>query len=65
MIAARGAGKWMGITFGLPARSVRHVSKRIHGYVRQLTPLAGTPYLLCPIGFDFNSPTPQPAFTGT
>lgn len=55
----------MGITFGLPARSVRHVSKRIHGYVRQLTPLAGTPYLLCPIGFDFNSPTPQPAFTGT
>ena len=39
-------------------RSDRHVAKRIEQYVNQLTPLSRTPYLYCPIGTDFISPTP-------
>jgi len=56
MIAARGVIRWMGLTFGLPNRSIKQVSKKIDSYVRQLAPLARTPYFFCPIGFDFNSP---------
>ena len=28
-------------------------------YLRQLAPLSRTPYLFCPIGFDFNPPIPD------
>ncbi len=48
----------MGVTFGLRARSLRKVTQKIRGYVDQLAPLAKTPYMLCPIGFDFNGPLP-------
>jgi len=58
MITARGPVRWMGITLGLSDRSLKNVSRKIDSYVRDLTPLARTPYLLCPIGMDFNSPIP-------
>jgi len=38
-------------------RRDRHVAKRIDQYVNQLAPLSRTPYLYCPIGTDFISPT--------
>jgi len=59
MLAARGAIRWMGITFGLPSRGEAAVAKRLEGYARRLERLARTPYLYCPIGCDFNGPIPN------
>ncbi len=42
-----------------PDRSDKRVARRVAGYLRQLVPLARTPYLLCPIGMDFNPPIPN------
>ncbi len=58
MLAALGVIRWMGVTFGIPWRTGRHVARRVAGFVRQLRPLARTPYLFCPIGCDFNDPIP-------
>ncbi len=56
MIASRGLARILGLTLGIPDRSAANVSSKIDRFVRQLSPLARTPYLFCPIGFDFNSP---------
>lgn len=56
MLAHKGIIRWAGRTFALPWRSARHIAKRIDGYQAQLAPFARTPYLLCPIGMDFNDP---------
>ena len=40
-------------------RSDRLVASRIRTYVDQLEPLSRTPYLFCPIGFDFVAPVPD------
>jgi len=58
MLASLGIIRWMGRTFGINWRSERHIARRIKGFVRQLGPLARTPYLFCPIGCDFNGPIP-------
>lgn len=60
-IAYAGAARWMGMVIGLPLpmRGRRHVAKKIVGYVRQLERYARTPYMFCPIGFDFNPPIPH------
>jgi hypothetical protein len=42
-----------------PARSERHIAHRIKQYVTQLSPYSRTPYMLCPIGFDFVEPIPD------
>ncbi len=42
-----------------PRRSDRHVAGRIDQYARELQPYARTPYLFCPIGFDFVGPIPE------
>jgi len=55
-IALAGFARWMGLSIGLPKRSARHTAERIAGYVKQLAPLARTPYMFCPIGCDFNGP---------
>ena len=55
----KGPVKWMGLYFGVPSRSEQHVAKRIKRFVKQLAPLARTPYMFCPIGFDFNDPIPR------
>ena len=59
LLAARGVTRWMGVPAAVPDRSERHVARRIDGFVRRLEPLARTPYLLCPIGFDFVHPIPD------
>lgn len=58
MLAHIGVIRWMGITFGMPWRTGRHVAGRVKSLVKQLEPLSRTPYLFCPIGCDFNGPIP-------
>ncbi len=40
-------------------RSDRHIARRIKQYVAQLAPYSRTPYMFCPIGFDFVEPIPD------
>jgi len=56
MLAHVGVIRWMGVVFGMPWRTGRHVARRVQRFVRELRPLARTPYLFCPIGCDFNGP---------
>lgn len=56
MLAHAGIIRWSGHVAAIPWRTRGHVARRIDGFVRQLEPLARTPYLLCPIGMDFNDP---------
>lgn len=39
-----------------PDRTDKNIARRVSGYLRQLAPLSRTPYLFCPIGWDFNPP---------
>ncbi|MBN1572809.1 MAG: hypothetical protein JW984_06385 [Deltaproteobacteria bacterium] len=57
-IAAAAPVRMMGVTFGFRARSIKKVAKKIESYVKDLAPLAKTPYMLCPMGLDFNGPVP-------
>lgn len=56
MLAHKGIIRWNGKTFALPWRTRRHIAARVDGYCESLSPFARTPYLLCPIGMDFNDP---------
>lgn len=56
MLAHAGIVRWNGIVAAVPWRTRRHVARRIDGFVRKLEPVARTPYMLCPIGMDFNDP---------
>ena len=56
MLAHAGIVRWSGVVAAIPWRTRRHIAARIDGFVRQLEPVARTPYLLCPIGMDFNDP---------
>ena len=47
------------VRVAFPARSDRHIAHRIKQYVDQLAPYSRTPYMLCPIGFDFVEPIPD------
>lgn len=58
MLAHIGIIRWMGVTFGVPWRTGRHIARRIDKLVSELAPLSKTPYLFCPIGCDFNGPIP-------
>jgi hypothetical protein len=56
LLAHVGVVRWMDHIYGFPWRTEAHVARRIRGFVRELRPLARTPYLFCPIGGDFNGP---------
>lgn len=47
-----------GLNLALYCPSPRTVASRISSYVKTLLPFARTPYLFCPIGYDFNEPIP-------
>ncbi len=59
MLGSRGVIRWMDKLFGVPWRTERHVAAQIAALIKQLAPLAKTPYMSCPIGCDFNGPMPQ------
>lgn len=56
LLAHRGVTRWMGLPLARAERSPSHVAKQIGDLVERLSPLSRTPYLFCPIGFDFVSP---------
>ena len=56
LLAHAGLTRWMGAPLSIPWRSTCHVARRVAAFVRDLAPLARTPYMLCPIGFDFVAP---------
>jgi hypothetical protein len=56
MLAHLGVVRWNGHVVAVPWRTARHIARRIDGFVHQLLPLTRTPYMLCPIGMDFNDP---------
>ncbi len=58
MLAYVGISRVYLAKFAIPFRKGRHVARRIHQYVKALEPLSKTPYMLCPIGFDFVEPIP-------
>lgn len=59
MLAHRGITRMYLIPIAFPNRSERYVADRIGEYTGQLAPLSRTPYLFCPIGFDFVKPLPD------
>jgi glycosyl hydrolase family 38/alpha mannosidase-like protein len=56
MLAHAGVVRWNGLVAAVSWRTPRHIARRIDGFVRDLLPLTRTPYMLCPIGMDFNDP---------
>ena len=52
-----GGVKWMSLRIGGKKNiSESFIAERINQFAQSLNPLAITPYLLCVIGFDFNTP---------
>jgi len=56
MLASRGIIRWMGRTFGWADRSAHNVNGKLDGVIARLAKMSRSPYLLCPIGCDFNDP---------
>ncbi len=59
MLAHSGLVRMYLYPWAVPNRSERHVRGQIHRFTGQLAPLSRTPYLFCPIGFDFVAPIPD------
>lgn len=59
MLAHHGITRAYVAPLAIANRSERHVAHRIATYSRQLAPFARTPYVFCPIGFDFVAPIPD------
>jgi len=59
MLASRGLIRLYHFPTSFSDRSSLNVTRRIHSYEKQLKPLAKTPYMFSPIGFDFVKPIPD------
>jgi hypothetical protein len=59
MLAYVGLSRVYLVRVAFPARSDLHIARRIKKYVAQLGPYSRTPYMFCPIGFDFVEPIPS------
>jgi hypothetical protein len=59
LLAYRGISRVYLFPVAVPDRSDRNVAGKIERYTARLAPYARTPYLFCPIGFDFVSPIPD------
>jgi len=59
LLAHRGFSRIYLYPLAIPDRSERNVARRIRRFVDQLEPYSPTPYLFCPIGFDFVPPIPD------
>jgi hypothetical protein len=56
LLAHLGIGRVYLVPMAVSFRSERHIARRVQQYVRQLEPYSRTPYLFCPIGYDFVAP---------
>jgi len=59
LLAHRGLTRVYVFPIAFPDRSDRNVAHKIERFAAQLIPYSRTPYLFCPIGFDFVSPIPD------
>jgi hypothetical protein len=59
LLAHRGFSRIYLFPVAIPDRSERNVARRIRQFADQLGPYSPTPYLFCPIGFDFVAPIPD------
>jgi len=59
LLAYRGISRVYLFPIAVPDRSDRNVARHIRQFTAQLAPYSRTPYLFCPIGFDFVSPIPD------
>jgi hypothetical protein len=59
MLAYAGVSRVYLARLAFPMRSDRHIARRIKQYAARLAPYSRTPYMLCPIGFDFVEPIPD------
>lgn len=62
MLAHKGLMRMYIMPLAVQARSDRHVAHRIQSFADALLPLSRTPYLFCPIGFDFVAPLEELIF---
>jgi hypothetical protein len=62
MLAHKGLMRMYIMPLAVEARSDRHVARRIQSFADALLPLSKTPYLFCPIGFDFVAPIEELIF---
>jgi hypothetical protein len=59
MLAHIGLSRVYLVRVAFSARSDYHIKRRINQYISQLAPYSRTPYMFCPIGFDFVEPIPD------
>lgn len=59
MLAFAGLTRVYLFRVAFPSRSDRHIARRIKQFTAQLEPYSRTPYMFCPIGFDFVEPIPD------
>lgn len=59
MLAYIGVSRVYLFRVAFPVRSDRHIAYRIKQYSNKLSNYSRTPYMLCPIGFDFVEPIPN------
>jgi hypothetical protein len=59
LLAHRGLSRIYLYPLAIPDPSERNVARRIRRFADQLEPYSPTPYLFCPIGFDFVPPIPD------
>lgn len=59
MLAHVGISRIYIVNVAWSLRTDRHIARRIGQFVDQLAPLSRTPYMYCPIGFDFVEPIPD------
>ena len=59
MLAYRGLSRTYIFNFFIADSSERNVAVRVRKFAKQLAPVSRTPYMFCPIGFDFVEPIPN------
>jgi hypothetical protein len=59
LLAHRGFSRIYLFPLAIPARSEHNIARRIRQFTGQLGPYSPTPYMFCPIGFDFIAPLPD------
>ncbi|MGC9334137.1 MAG: hypothetical protein ACP5JJ_08320 [Anaerolineae bacterium] len=59
LLAHRGISRIYRFPMAISDPSERNVARKIRRFARQLEPYSPTPYLFCPIGYDFVPPIPD------